>query len=191
MKEKIDWRLALENIETNCHHAVEAQRSRPQSKVNDDLYRVALALELVGEIIRPLVARVEALEEVEAMDSAETLLGELARRIRDLLLTNRGVDIVPEAIEATLDGRPRQSGNRSEPLKLAVKVASVAGSEEGVAGDDEGKGGYSGQQCVTYQINTPCPQGRRRVQLSLRFLLSEDPNWKIGQKIKLTIEGEP
>jgi uncharacterized membrane protein YccC len=60
-----DWEYALENIETNCRDAAEVLRSRSQSTDRDDVYRVALALELVGKIIRPLVDRIETLEKRE------------------------------------------------------------------------------------------------------------------------------
>lgn len=85
---------------------------------------------------------------------------------------------------------PDDESKATEPLKLEVTVTSVSGSEEGAKTHDTAGGYNPHERCVTYDITSEDPNARRRAVLALRFLLKEDPHWKIGQKIKLTIEAE-
>jgi hypothetical protein len=49
---------------------------------------------------------------------------------------------------------------------------------------------YTEEQCVLYDLETERAEARQHVVLTARFLIAEDPKWRAGRKLKITISEE-
>jgi hypothetical protein len=74
-------------------------------------------------------------------------------------------------------------------LTLEVEVVSGKKGTESVLETD---GGSSQRKCVTYTVSSPGEEPQRKFvsNMSIRFLLREDPKWRVGQRINLSVTGK-
>lgn len=80
-----------------------------------------------------------------------------------------------ERIADVVNPRPSTS-----PILVAeVEVDSSKTETERVRGELE--------KCVTYAVSSLDPDPPKFVSMSIRFLLKDDPKWRAGQRIKVTV----
>ena len=89
----------------------------------------------------------------------------------DLSRIASGIERIADAV----DPRPPAS-----PLLVAeVEVDSSKTEAERVQGELE--------KCVTYAVSSVDPDPPKFISMSIRFLLKDDPKWRAGQRIKVTV----
>jgi hypothetical protein len=89
----------------------------------------------------------------------------------DLSRIASGIERIADAVN------PRPT--LSPTLETDVEVVSSETEVKIIQGESE--------KCVTYTIASSDLNGKKHISMSIRFLLKEDPKWRAGQRIKVTI----